>query len=121
MAQNKIITASGSLPTSVGNLLNPPTLTGGVGVPGTTTNTYFLLRVIRVINTNNTPATFSFWRGLTAGSAAGTELLGGTQQINANSTLSFPLLTRFDIANFLTGIASTSGVTWSMDFEIGIA
>ena len=48
------------------NILNPQTLTGGVSAGGTSnTQTYILIRHIRIANKTASAATFSLWIGAT--------------------------------------------------------
>ena len=52
------------------NILNPQTLTGGVSAGGTSnTQTYILIRHIRIANKTASAATFSLWIGATGANA----------------------------------------------------
>ena len=52
MANNKVLRMGpvALTITTTTNILNPPTLTGGTGLAGTNTNTYLIIRHIRVTN-----------------------------------------------------------------------
>ncbi len=117
MAQNKLQTFGPvALTTSVANILNPPTLTGGVGCPSTTTATYYVVRVINIVNKSASPVTFSMWKG------AGTEVVGAALSVAGNSTFSWVGQMRLDTADFLTATASANtSLTFSAFGEIGIA
>jgi hypothetical protein len=123
MAQNKSVRfgpviLSATLTT---NIWNPPTLTGGTGVPGTTVNCYYIIRHIRIVNKTGTAATCSFWIGATAGNAAGTEFLGQALSVPANSYLDWYGILTLDIADFLVGGAGTgSALTIEGEGEIGV-
>jgi hypothetical protein len=123
MASNKII---GFGPVALGaaaaNIVNPPTLAGGTGLRGTNTNTYVILRHIRIVNKTGTAATFSLYVGATGGSAAGTEFMGNATSVAANSYIDWYGLLRLDVADFLTGLASgASTLTFEAEGELGIA
>lgn len=103
------------------NLLNPPTLTGGVGVSGA--NTYILLKRLRIINKTGSSAKFSLYIGATGANAAGSEFMGTGTSVAANSANDWasPGL-RFDVADFLVGGSDTStALTIQGEYEIGIA
>jgi hypothetical protein len=123
MAANKTIrlgpvTVAGT----IGNLFNPPTVTGGVNPPGTSTNTYYILRHIRIVNKTAGAVTFSGYIGATGGSAAGTEFLGTGLSIAANSYVDWYGAVRLDVADFLTGVASAgTSLVIEAEGEIGIA
>ena len=103
------------------NILNPPTLTGGVGAGET--KTYIVLRHIRIVNKTGSAATFSLWRGATGANTAGTEVVGIAQSVAANSAYDFftPGM-YFSTAHFLVGGAGTATALTIEGFgEIGIA
>jgi hypothetical protein len=103
------------------NILNPPTLTGGVGVPGTTVNTYYTIYHIRIVNKTSSSATFSLWVGATGANAAGTEFMGTALTVAANSYVEWTGRLTLDIADFLVGGASAgTTLTLSAEGEIGI-
>lgn len=119
--------------TTTTNILNPPTLTGGTGLHGTNTNTFVILRHIRVVNKTNAAASFALWKGATGANTAGTEsIAGGTASagaltagtgvsVPANSYFDWYGLNRFDVADFLVGGAGTAtALTIEGEGEIGI-
>ena len=105
----------------VGNLFNPPTLTGGVNPPATSTSSYLIIRHIRIVNKTVSAVTFSGYIGGTGGSAAGTEFLGNAIPIAANSAYDWYGSLRLDIADFFTGVASAAtSLTIECEGEIGV-
>lgn len=105
------------------NILNPQTLTGGVSAGGTTnSNTYLILRHIRISNKTASAATFSLWIGATGANTAGTEFMGTAQSVPANSYVDWYGMIRLDTADFLVGGAGTAtALTLEGEGEIGIA
>lgn len=137
MAQNKIIQFGpvALTTTTTTNILNPPTLTGGTGMPGTTVNTYLLLKHIRVTNKTNAAANFALWIGATGANAAGTEAMAGgaatAGALNAGTGVSVaannffdwysPVGKRINVADFLVGGAGTATtLTIEGEMEIGV-
>lgn len=107
---------------AVGNLFNPPTLTGGVNPPAGSTNSYFILRHIRIVNKTGGAVNFSGYIGATGGSAAGTEFLGNALPVPANSYVDWYGMVRLDTADFLTGVASAAtSLTIEGEGEMGVA
>lgn len=106
------------------NILNPGTTTGGVGMPGTSTNLYFLIRHIRIVNKTAGAVTCSFWVGATGGNVAGTEVIGQGLSVPANSFVDWYAGSqglRLDVADFLVGGASAStSLTFEAEGEVGI-
>lgn len=103
------------------NLLNPPTLTGGVGVAPT--KTFIQLKLIRVINTTSGPLPVSFFLGATGAAAAGTEVGGSALSVLGNSFVDIPLPPSglpMETADFLTGGSTSTGLTALLLGEIGI-
>jgi hypothetical protein len=133
MAANKIV-RFGPVALSVTtttNILNPPTLTGGTGVAGTNTNTYLVIRHIRVVNKTTNAAQCALWLGATGANAAGTEVaFGGIASagaltdgvsIAAQSYVDWYGMLRMDVADFLVGGAGTAAaLTFEAEGEIGI-
>jgi hypothetical protein len=119
--------------TTTTNIINPPTLTGGSGLAGTNSNTYILIRHIRVVNKTNTAASFGLWLGATGANAAGSEVIAGAAasagaltagtgvSVPANSYFDFYGQLRLDAADFLVGGAGTANaLTIEAEGEIGI-
>ncbi len=124
MAANKITRLGGVALTNTltTNILNPPTLTGGVNNPSTNANTYYILRHIRIVNKTAGAVTFSFWIGLTGANTAGTEFIGIGQSVAANSSYDWYGMTRLDTVDFLVGGASANtSLTFEAEGEIGVA
>ncbi len=106
------------------DLLNPPTLTGGVMPSGGSSNTktYLIIRHIRISNKTGSAATFSLWLGATGGNTAGTEVIGTGQSVAANSYLDWYGMLRLDTTDFLVGGAgTTTALTLEAEGEIGVA
>jgi len=103
------------------NILNPPTLTGGVGAPSGS-NTYYILKHVRIVNKTSSAATCSFWLGATGANASGTEVIGQGLSVPANSYVDWYGLLRLDVADFLVGGAGTgSALSFQAEGEIGVA
>lgn len=107
--------------TSAANLLNPPTLTGGVGID--LANTFLLVKHIRVVNTTGSPVNLSMFIGATGASASGTELGASATPVPANGAFDFyaPGGQRLDPADFLTALGSAAGLVATIVGEIGAA
>lgn len=106
------------------NVLNPPTLTGGVNTGTVNTNTVLFLKYIKINNKTATAATVSMWIGATGANAAGTEVPGlNAVSVPANSYIVVPCAgLRLDVADFLVGGSGTaSALTFEAEGEIGIA
>jgi hypothetical protein len=86
------------------NLLNPPTAAGGVNAG--TSPQVIVLKHLRIMNKSGAAVSFSMWLGGTGANAAGTEVIGSGQQVPANSSFDWYLLTRSD--HFGTGGICTS-------------
>jgi hypothetical protein len=123
MAQNKKLNIEPLVvPTSIGNLLNcgVTSLAGPVGF--TMTQPYLLIKHIRALNYAGSATTLTLYKGLTGGSVAGTQYEAGGVSIPANSYIDiYPADSRFDSADFLTGVASQAGIVLNIAAEIGIA
>jgi hypothetical protein len=123
--QNKILNIQPQfVPSAAGNLLNCniTSLAGPVGF--TATEPYIVVTHVRVTNNDNTVThTVKLFKGLTGGSAAGTEVFwAGGAQIPVAGWLDWNGRMRFDAADFLTGIADVaSKVTIQIDAEIGFS
>ena len=90
------------------NILNPSitSLAGPVGFAAT--QPYIVLRHIRILNKTVGAVTFSLWKGATGANAAGTEVIGTSLSIAANSAYDWYGMMRFDAADFLVGGASAA-------------
>jgi hypothetical protein len=117
--------------TTTTNVLNPGTTTGGTGMPGTSTNLYFVIRHIRVTNKTNAAADVALWLGATGANTAGTEFaFGGTASagaltrgvtVPAQSYVDWYGQVTMDVADFLVGGATAATtLTLSAEGEIGI-
>jgi len=122
MAANKILRFGPvALAAAAANIINPPTLTGGTGLAGTNTNTYVVLRHIRIVNKTAGAVTATLYIGATGGSAAGTEFAFNGTSIAANSYVDWYGMVRLDVADFLTGLASAAtSLTFECEGEIGV-
>lgn len=112
-----------AIASSVGNLLNPGTTTGGVN---STAAPYDKLRItlrhIRVVNKTAGAVSFSLYIGATGGSAAGTEFFGKDLSVPANSYVDWYGVLPLDNADFLTGVASAAtSLTIQGEGELGVA
>lgn len=108
------------------NIFSPPTLTGGTNVPPVSTNTYYLIRRIRIVNKTASAATFSLFKDATGGNTAGKEIIGGAQSVAANSSFDWfsPVgirLSSDETDKFIVGGAgTTTALTIQAEAEIGI-
>lgn len=121
--QNKVVRLGPvAVSNAAANIFNPPTVTGGVNPPGTSTATYYIIRHIRIVNKTAGAVTFSGFIGATGGSAAGTEFLGTGLSIAANSYIDWYGQVRLDTADFFTGLASAlTSLVITAEGEMGIA
>jgi hypothetical protein len=104
------------------NLVNPPTLSGGVNPPPNSTTSYVVLTHIRIVNKSGTAATFSLYLGASGGNSAGTEVIGTAMSIPANSAYDYYGRLRIDTTQFLVGGASVnSALVLEAEGEIGVA
>jgi hypothetical protein len=102
------------------NLLNPPTVTGGVNAGSSPC--YIILRQLRIVNKTGSAASFSLWLGATGANAAGTEVFGQATSVAANSSFVDGGMLRIDSTDFLVGGASSnSALTIQGEGEIGVA
>jgi hypothetical protein len=133
MAANKTIRTGpiALTTTTTTNILNPPTLTSGTGLAGVNTNTYLILRHIRITNKTAASVNVGLWLGATGANTAGTEaLFAGTASggaltlgvaVPANSYLDWYGVLRMDVADFLVGGASAAtSLTFEAEGEIGV-
>lgn len=103
------------------NILNPGTTTGGVGMPATSVNLYFLLKHVRIVNKTGSAATCSFWIGATGANAAGTEVIAQGLSVAANSYVDWYGVLTLDVADFLVGGAGTgTALSFEGEGEVGL-
>lgn len=96
-----------ALTTSVANIANVPTTTGGTGLG--TPLLAFVPSQIHVVNKGAAIATFSLYLGATGGSAAGTELWTAVPvAVGSYFNDYFVPGLRMVAADFLTGLASAN-------------
>ena len=110
------------MPTSVGNLFNCAlgSLSGPVGF--SLTQPYATIEAIRAMNNTGAAITLTLYKGATGASAANTEFaFPASVSIPANGFLDFYQDTRFDSGDFLTGVASATGIVLTMSGEIGFS
>lgn len=115
--------------TTTTNLLNPPTVTGGVNAGSSPC--YILIRHVRVHNSTNAAINLCTFIGATGANAAGTSaifagaaaagVLTQGQSIPANSSVDVYTDMRLDSADFLVGGASATGLSMVISGEIGVA
>jgi hypothetical protein len=124
MAQNKLLNIQPILLTTTltTNLLNcnVTAVTGPVGF--TMTQPYLIVRRLTVTNITATAATFTIYKGATAGNVAGTQLYAAVS-VAANSSFIDPRGLRLDAADFLVGGAGTANaLVLTFDpVEIGVS
>ncbi len=104
------------------NILNPGTTTGGTGMPATSTNLYFLIRHIRIVNITAGAVTCTFAIGTTGVVASSANaFLGFGLSVPANSYVDWYGILTLEIADFLVGGASAAtSLTFEAEGEIGI-
>jgi hypothetical protein len=120
MQNKKFSVGPSRITNAAANYLNPPAASGGVGV---TSAQVAYVNQITLINTDSSTRTVSLYKGATAGSAGGTEIIPPGYSIAALSQQCFyfnpPL--RFEVADFLSGLASvTNVVNIIIDGEVGV-
>lgn len=104
------------------NIVNPPTITGGTGLAGTNTATYLIIRHIRIVNKTAGSVTYSLYIGGTGANTAGTEFMGTSNVIAANSFIDWYGQLRLDTADFLVGGASAAtSLTFQAEGELGVS
>ena len=106
------------------NILNPGTTTGGVNMPATSTNLFFLLKHIRIVNKTTAAAAYTLYIGATGANAAGTEFMGKAKSVAANSAdewFAGGNGMRLDVADFLVGGSDTAtALTIQGEMEVGV-
>ena len=95
--------------TAVGS--NIPTGGSGSALINPAANTFWVVKHIRLTNTDSTARTVTLYKGATGGSANGTQLCSA-KSIPANDVvdLYFPSGDRWTTADFMSGFASTASV-----------
>jgi hypothetical protein len=123
MAANKTVRFGPiAITSSVANVLNPGTTTGGVNMPSGSGNLYFIIKHIRFVNKTAASHTISAWLGATGASAAGTELGFSGTAVPANSYVDWYGLLRLDVADFLTMQAdANTSIVFEAEGEVGVA
>jgi hypothetical protein len=126
MANNKKVRIGPvAMSNAAANIFNPPTLTGGVNPPAASTNSYFIMTHLRIVNKTAAPVNASLFIGGTGGSAAGTEFAFSTTPVPANTSSSNFLdwygSVTLEAADFLTGIAGAlTSLTIELEGELGV-
>ena len=115
-------------------IFNPPTLTGGTNVPSLSTNSYYILRHLRVGNKTGAAVNVAGWLGASSsvltngsgtefawvGSASAGTLVTGVS-VPANSYVEWFGMVRMDTADYMAiGAGSASALSVSGEGEIGV-
>lgn len=109
-----------AIPTAAANLLNCAlgSLSGPVGF--SLTQPWLNIKHIRLNNKTGAAITVTLYKGATGASAAGTEFAFAGVSIPANQSVDyFSPGTPFLSTDFLTGVASATGVTMNVEAEVG--
>ena len=86
------------------------------------TQPYLLIKSIRILNYAATATIVSLYKGATGIGTNGTQFGAPAYSIPANSYMDiYPADSRFDSADFLTGLASQAGAVLDIAAEIGIS
>lgn len=102
------------------NLLNPAAASGGVNAGSS--GQYIILRHIRILNKTGNAATFTLYIGATGANTAGTEFMGVSRSVAANSAEDWYGEVRLDTTDFLVGGAgTTTALTIQGEGEVGVA
>lgn len=124
--QNKLVTLgpvalSATLTT---NIFSPPTLTGGTNPPPVSTNSFYIIRHIRIVNKTAGAVTFSLWKDATGGNTAGKEIIGTTKSVPANDAYDWYGAIRLssdETDKFIVGGASAgTSLTIEAEAEMGV-
>jgi len=93
-----------------------------VGMPSTSTNLYFVIRHIRIVNVTAAPVTFTLCIGATGATASSSNsLMGFGSSVAANSYAEWYGMIRLDVADFLVGGAgTTTALTLIGEGELGV-
>lgn len=119
MANKKIAFPSVFLPVAIGNILNC-NITAETGPVGfVLAEPYLVVRHIHVLNIDTVAHVISLYKGLTAGSVAGSQFGWGNYSLAAQQYDDWFGEAVFLAADFLSGIADTaSKVVISVDAEL---
>lgn len=124
MASNKtVILGPVAFATSVATIFSPPTTTGGTNVPPVSTNTYYIIRHIRIVNTAASAGTFSLYKNSSAAATAGKEIIGTALSVAANSAFDWYGALRLssdETNNLIVGLASATTMVIQAEAEMGI-
>lgn len=101
------------------NTALPITIPGPTGI--LVPQMYVVVKHIRVVNRTGSPISVSMYKGASAAQVNGTEYAFAGVQVGANSFQDSYTQSRFDGADFLTGIATGVGLTALIDAEIGVS
>ena len=83
---------------------------------------YAIIKHIRIVNKTGVSCTVNLYKGLTAGTAAGTEIVIAGGAIAANSFIDWYGIMRFDTADFLSGTCQTvTSLVFQAEGELGAA
>jgi hypothetical protein len=111
-----------ALTNAVANLLNCALTSVAGGVNLTLTQPYLLVTRLSIVNKTASPHNFTLYKGLTGGSAAGTEVIGVATVVAANAAFEYASEFRLDSADFLTGLADANTVlVLRIEAEIGFS
>lgn len=106
------------------NIFSPPTLTGGTNPPPVSTNSYYIIRHIRISNKTASAATFSLYKDATGGNTAGKEIIGTGLSVAANSAFDWFGLMRLssdETDKFIVGGSGTAtALTIQAEAELGV-
>lgn len=103
------------------NLFNVPAAPG-TGVGMTFPAQAAIIDHVGVLNKTSSAHNFSLYRGATGANAAGTEVIGIGQNVNANSRFDWYGKMRMDAADFLVGGADASAsLVLQLDGELFLA
>lgn len=109
------------------NIFSPPTLTGGTNPPPESTNSFYNIRHIRIVNKTSSAATFSLWKDATGGNTAGKEIIGTALSVAANSAFDWYAgsqgirITSSETDKFIVGGSGTAtALTIQAEADMGV-
>jgi hypothetical protein len=126
MASNKIVCLGPvALTTTLStDIFKPPVISGGTNPPPVSTNTYYIIRHIRIVNKTGSAATFSLWKNATTLNTAGKEVIGQGLSVAANSAFDWFGLMRLssdETDNVIVGGSGTAtALTIQAEAEMGV-